>query len=125
VWIRGLPLRVRHTRGIAKLRVRCVGLDADEFESVHGLRLAVLEDLEIVLGEPFDDLAVLARVGVHAHQHGAGTEHRQLLRRRGLLGRLIAARRESPRGDEAHDSSGATDDEANHWRLILPRVATG
>jgi hypothetical protein len=47
--------------------------------------LAVLKDLEVVLGEAFDDLAVLSGVGVHAHQHGAGTEHRQLLRRRRRL----------------------------------------
>ena len=92
------PLR----RRIAALGFRREGVELDEVEALDRLRLAVFENLEVVRREPFDDLAVLEGIRVHADEVRAAAEHRPLLRlrrRRLLTGRRLRLARFARHGD--------------------------
>ncbi len=87
----------------------------DELDAVDRLRLAVLEQDEIVGGEPGDRLPVADRVGVEAHEVRAGSERGRPLRIRLLFLRLLCARSERhgrnqgrtcDRRDSRHRTSG-------------------
>ena len=73
---------------IAPRGLRRAGLDADELDRLDGLRLAVLEDLEVRRFQAFDDLAVALRVHIDGDEDGLAAEHGWplLLRGRLLLG---------------------------------------
>ena len=83
------------------LRVLAFGLrrepvELQEVEALDLLRLAVLENLEVLRLESFDDLAVFHRIGVDADEVRAAAEHGALLRLG--LGRLRLRRASARRG---------------------------
>jgi hypothetical protein len=70
--------------GIAPRGLRRAGLDSDELNRLDGLRLAVLEDLEVRRFQALDDLAVALRVHVDGDEYGLATETRRPLLLRGV-----------------------------------------
>jgi hypothetical protein len=68
----GILLRAR----VLALAVRGPGVEGDEFGALDRLERAVFVDLEVVLRQAFDDLAIFADgIGVDAHIVRAGAEN--------------------------------------------------
>ena len=109
-----LPIGVFRRVRIAPLVVGRDGRDADELERLDALRLAVFEDLEVGRGEALDHLAVAARIGIDAHERGAGAEHGPLRLAAAAVLRLTGA------GEHSHEST-AEGESAAQGRQV-PRV---
>ncbi len=96
-------------RGIGALDIGGEGLELDEVEALDLLRLAVLEDLEVVCLEPLDDLAVPGGICIDSDEVSPAAKDRALLgsRRRRWLRRpghrAAEQRHRADTGDQAHN----------------------